>query len=175
VSITQLSEEIELSPCFGLPGTGQSRSAARGREIPFALVVAPGNGHHWICGTWSARDDGNRRIALNSKQWLRYGLGRLRGVFRYQRCIVLVTGKRLEAMNCRGRRSCWFFFCACFDKGLKQKTQELMSRPPEAVAALFQPALERARKTTGVISFAGDPRSTLSISTSRSDGSGLRY
>jgi hypothetical protein len=39
--------------------------------------------------------------------------------------------------------------------------QDLMSRPPEAISELFRPGLEKIRTSTGVVCFAGDPRSTL--------------
>jgi hypothetical protein len=39
--------------------------------------------------------------------------------------------------------------------------QDLMSRSPEALAELFNPGLERVRRTTGVVCFAGNPRGTL--------------
>jgi hypothetical protein len=39
--------------------------------------------------------------------------------------------------------------------------QDLMSRSPEALGAMLDPALRNVRRTTGVVCFAGNPRGTL--------------
>jgi hypothetical protein len=41
------------------------------------------------------------------------------------------------------------------------KIENAMTWPPDALAGLFSPALERIRRTTGVVCFAGNPRGTL--------------
>jgi Protein of unknown function (DUF2971) len=52
---------------------------------------------------------------------------------------------------------------------------DLMARPPEAITAMFAPGMQNARKTTGVISFAGNPRDTLMWSHYASEHTGVCF
>jgi hypothetical protein len=52
---------------------------------------------------------------------------------------------------------------------------ELMTRPPAAIAAMFAPAMQNARRTTGVVSFAGNPRETLMWSHYASEHTGVCF
>ena len=52
---------------------------------------------------------------------------------------------------------------------------EIMTRPPAAITAMFAPAMRNARKTTGVISFAGNPRDTLMWSHYASEHTGVCF